>query len=110
MTDSTIQLTNFEQYLASDFNLKRKDAVQLADELSECGIYTMEEFEEHFEFATENPKAEAEFMEYLYTEVLCHDFPPFLVIDWQATWDRNHRYDFFNPIVIDGTTYFIRNY
>ena len=46
---------------------------------------------------------EAEFAEHWVTNVLCEHFPDFVVIDWEATWERNLYYDF--TACNDGSTY-----
>ena len=45
----------------------------------------------------------ADFAEEWVSEVLDERFPTFVVIDWEATWDCNLRYDF--TACSDGSTY-----
>ena len=45
----------------------------------------------------------ADFAEEWVTETLDERFPQFVVIDWEATWDCNLRYDF--TACNDGSTY-----
>ena len=52
--------------------------------------------------------AEKLFAEYITTELNWVDLPDYVVIDWQATWDRSLSYDFFT-IDFDGETYFFHN-
>ncbi len=74
-------------------------------ELSEHGITTADDFESAYYYQTDSYNAEREFAEYITTECNCVDVPSYVVIDWQATWDRNLCYDFFT-IEFDGETYF----
>ena len=48
-------------------------------------------------------QSEADFAEEYVSETLDERFPQFVVIDWEATWDCNLRYDF--TAVNDGSTY-----
>ena len=45
---------------------------------------------------------EAEFTESFYEE-MGYDLPSAIVVDWEATWEQNLRYDF--TACIDGTSY-----
>lgn len=59
-------------------------------------------------------QSEAEFTEELITETCGLDVPNYVVIDWQATWDRGIGYDYFtyDVVTIDGefVKYFWRAY
>jgi antirestriction protein len=46
---------------------------------------------------------EADFAEHWVTNVLCEHFPDFVVIDWEATWEKNLRYDY--TACNDGSTF-----
>ena len=82
------------------------------DLLSEYGIDTAERFEDAFFTSFSYALDEShfgEFVEYIVTEIDCQpDLPEFLVIDWEASWYRNYRHDFFT-IEFDGEVYFFRN-
>ena len=85
--------------------LDAEQCQEFMDELSEHGITTAEQFQDAYFYQTGNWNAECEFAEYVTTELSCVDLPHYVVIDWQATWDRALRYDFFT-IEFDGETYF----
>jgi hypothetical protein len=46
---------------------------------------------------------EGEFAEEFYTSTMSYDLPPAIVVDWEATWEQNLRYDF--TACNDGTSY-----
>ena len=81
------------------------------DELDDIGITTADDFEDRYYYQTNAYNAESEFAQYYVDELMCLDLNDLgaLVIDWQATWDCNLRYDF-NTIELDGETYFFHNY
>ena len=85
---------------------------EFMDLLSEYGITTAEQFEDAFFTSFSYALDEShfgEFVEYIVTEIDCQpDLPEFLVIDWEASWYRNYRHDFFT-IEFDGEVYFFRN-
>ena len=85
--------------------LDAEQCQEFMDELSEFGINNAEDFESAYYYQTDAYNAEADFAEYLTTEIQCMDLPDFVVIDWKETWDRNLCYDFFT-IEFDGETYF----
>jgi len=95
----------------ADFcNATPEEARAFMDELADCGITTAEQFcDAHF-YQTDAFHAEAEFVEYLVTELNCQELPPYLVIDWQASWDRNYRHDFFTLTNKDITFFFHHNF
>ena len=80
------------------------------DELSEHGITTAEQFSDAYSWQSDSYNPEREFAQYYAEEIACisQDETSWLVIDWQATWDRNLCYDFFT-IEFDGETYFFNN-
>ena len=82
---------------------------EFMDELSELGITTGEQFENAFIYQSDAYEPCADFVEHIVTEMDCQELPPYLVIDWQASWDRNYRHDF-SSIEFDGETYFFLNH
>jgi len=89
---------------------------QFMDELSEHGINTAEDFESAYFYTSDSWNAECEFAQYYAEEINCLDvtndagYGSFLVIDWQATWDRNLSYDFFNIEFVGETYFFSSNF
>ena len=74
------------------------DAVDaLIDENGECSC--IEDCDERYQGHYHN---EAEFAEE-YTNEIYGEVPSYIVVDWQATWDRNLYYDF--TCCFDGSNY-----
>ena len=95
----------------SDFyDATPEEARAFMDELSDYGITTAEQFNDALFYMTDTYRAEAEFVEYIVTELDCVKLPPYLVIDWQASWDRNYRHDFFTLTNKDITFFFHNNF
>ena len=90
-------------------NLGAEECQEFMDQLSEYGITTGEQFDDAYFYTSECFEPEAEFAEYVMTEINCIDIPDYVVVDWQATWDRNLCYDFFS-IEFNGDTYFFHNH
>lgn len=94
--------------------LDAEECQQFMDELSDLGITTAEQFENAYFYQTDSWNAERDFAQFYAEEIACLDVTndagmgSFLVIDWQATWDCNLRYDF-STIEFDGETYFFHN-
>ena len=84
------------------------DCDTFMDELSEYGINTCDDFESAYYWETDSFSYEADFVEYIVTELSEVELPPYLVIDYQASWDRNYRHDFF-CITFGATTMFFSN-
>ena len=94
--------------------LDAEQCQEFMDELSEHGINNADDFESAYFYRTDSWNAESEFAQFYAEEIACLDvmndvsMGSFLVIDWQATWDRSLCYDFFT-IKFDGETYFFSN-
>ena len=88
--------------------LSGEQCQEFMDELSEYGITTASQFEDAYFYTSDAFDPEAEFAEFITTEINCFDIPDYVVVDWQATWDRNLSYDFFT-IEFDGEMYFFHN-
>ena len=88
-----------------------EEVMEFMNELDEIGIETPEQLGEAYEYTSDSYKAEAEFAEYLVTEVLSTGIPEILEghIDWQSVWSCELKYDY-NTIEFDGETYFFHNY
>lgn len=91
------------EHLSNMFALSQADTVELFRKLQdELGIECLSDFEDLYCYSSEECDWEAEFAEYWATEVCCLDSNfsndagtfSWIVIDWQATWDCNLRYDF----------------
>ena len=58
-------------------------------------LYDDESLLEYFEEAYQGPyESEAAFAEEFTTDIYGFDAPSFVVVDWDATWNANLRYDF----------------
>lgn len=84
--------------LQRNYNLSQADAVELFRKLQdELGIETYNDYEDLIAYSTEEYGWEAEFAQYWTEEVMSvelSDHLSYLVIDWEATWNCNLRYDF----------------
>lgn len=94
--------------------LDAEQCQEFMNELSDLNITTADEFESAYFYTSDSYNAEREFAQYYAEEIACLDVTndagmgSFLVVDWQATWDRNLSYDF-STIEFDGETYFFIN-
>jgi len=88
--------------------LDHEQCQEFMDALSDYGIYTADDFESAYLTSLSSTYDEShygEFVEYVVTELNCQELPEYLVIDWQSSWERNYRHDFFD-IEFDGEVYF----
>ena len=87
-----------------------EDCQAFMDELSEIGITTSSQFEDAMEYQTDSSHPGAEFAEQIAENYGCTTLidMPWIVIDWEASWERNLSYDY-STIEFDGTTYFFNN-
>jgi len=67
--------------------------------ISECGIDSIEDCDDRYQG---HYQSTADFAEEFVTE-MGYDIPSLIVVDWEATWDRNLYYDF--TACNDGSTY-----
>ncbi len=94
--------------------LDAEQCQEFLDELDDLGITTADDFESAYMYQTDAYNAEAEYAQFYADEIMGLDatndagMTSFLVIDWQATWDCNLKYDM-NTIEFDGETYFFQN-
>ena len=80
------------------------------DELSDNGIETVSDYEDAFYGYNDEYHAERYFAEEFVNEIeSIQDSIVYAAIDWDRVWDHQLRYDF-STIVMDGTTFFFRNY
>ena len=109
LTEQDSALYDMIEDMCPEFTkLDAEQCQEFMDELSEYGITTAEQFDCAYYYQTDSYDAEKLFAEYLTTEVNCVSLPTYLVIDWQATWDKELRHDFFT-IYFEGETYFFSN-
>ena len=90
-------------------SISQSEVVALVVTLSDdYGINDLEDFQDVFAYTSESYNWESEFAEYWATEVCCFDgdneagMLPWIVIDWQATWDCNLSHDFIVIEYSDG--------
>ena len=100
------------EYLEDLLTITQVECVSLAGELrDDYGINDLQDFQDVYAYHSESYNWESEFAEYWATEVNCLDTNftndagtfSWIVIDWQATWDCNLRYDFSTIEYSDGT-------
>ena len=95
-------LEHLEQILC----ISQSECVDIAVTLrDDYGITDLQDFQDVYAYHSEEYNWESEFAEYWATDVACvnTDDTPWIVIDWQATWDCNLRYDFSTIEYSDGT-------
>ena len=111
LDDQGRELYDMIEDMCPEFSkLDAEQCQEFMDELSEYGITTAEQFGDAYYWQSNSYKAEAEFSEYVATEINCVDIPDYIYshIDWQSMWDCELRHDFFT-IEFDGETYFFNN-
>ena len=82
----------------------REQAELFCKELDGIGIDSVEGWQDRFYGVADN---DADFLQEM-LEDNGEEWPEFLVIDWQESWDRNYRFDF-NVIVFEGTRWYFYN-
>ena len=115
LTDQDRELYDMIEDRCPEFTkLDAEQCQEFMDELSDLGITTAEQFQDAYYYQTDSWNAERDFAQWYAEEIACLDVTndagmgSFLVIDWQATWDCNLKYDF-STIEFDGETYFFHN-
>ena len=96
-------LEHLEQILCISQSEVIDIAVTLRDDY---GINDLQDFQDVYAYHSEEYNWESEFAQYWTEEVACQDVTtdaPWVVIDWQATWNCNLRYDFSTIEYSDGT-------
>ena len=85
-------------------NITQSECVDIATTLrDDYGVNDECDFNDLYAYHSEEYNWESEFAEHYADDYLNTDFPTFIVIDWQATWDCNLRYDFSTIEYSDGT-------
>ena len=87
-----------------------EETIEFMDELSDIGIESASDFEDAYEYTSDEYWAEKEFAEYFVIEVMDARIPDIALaaIDWQDVWDHNLRYDY-STIETNNGTFFFRN-
>ncbi len=112
LTDQDKDLINEIQERCGDFsNYTPEECREFMDELSDLGITTASQFEDAHRYQTSSNNAGAEFAEYEAENYGCTTFidMPWIVIDWEASWERNLSHDY-STIHFKGVTYIFSNY
>ena len=94
------------EHLEQTLCITQSECIDIARQLrDDYGINDLSDYQDLFAYQSEEYNWESEFAEYWATEVFCFnqsdDFS-WIVIDWQATWDCNLRYDFSTIEYSDG--------
>lgn len=87
-----------------------EEIIEFLEELDDIGITTASEFEDAYEYETDEYNAERVFAEYFVCEVL-NEAPSdtiFHAVDWYEVWNHNLRYDY-NVIETANGSFFFRN-
>lgn len=88
-----------------------EEIIEFIDELDDIGITTANEFEDAYEYESDEYWAEKDFAEYFVCDVL-NEAPSdtiYAAVDWQAVWDHNLRYDYSSIETANGTFFFRNN-
>jgi len=93
-------LEHLEQILCISQSEVIDIAVTLRDDY---GITDLQDFQDVYAYHSEEYNWESEFAQYWVIDVLERDVNFPVVVDWQATWDCNLRYDFSTIEYSDGT-------
>ena len=90
-------------------NVPQAECIEIAVTLrDDYNVKCEEDFMDIYAYSSEEYRWEAEFAEYWAREVCCFDadndagMQPWIVIDWEATWNCNLRYDFDTIEYSDG--------
>ena len=81
-----------------------KRGKEFLKELDNIGIDSVEGWQDRLYGVADN---DAEFLQEM-LEDNGEEWPEYLVIDWQESWDRNYRFDF-NVIEFEGTRWYFHN-
>ena len=86
---------------------------QFIKDLADIGIESAEDFNDKYSGCHQynyGQSAEANFTEEQIEDCgyIDKDFPSWIVVDYQQTWDRNLRFDY-STIEVEGETYFFHN-
>ena len=95
------------EHLEQTLCVTQSECVDIAVTLrDDYGINDLQDYQDLFAYQSDSCNWESEFAEYWATDVCCFnqsDNFSWIVIDWQATWDCNLRYDFSTFEYSDGT-------
>ena len=88
-----------------------EETIEFMNELDDIGIETASQFEEAYEYTSDEYWAEKEFAEYFCVEVMNAQIPDlvYAAVDWQDVWDHNLRYDYNSIETVNGTFFFRNN-
>jgi hypothetical protein len=88
-----------------------EETIEFMDELEDIGIETASEFDDAYEYTSDEYWAEKDFAEYICIEVMDAEIPDIVMaaIDWQDVWDHNLRYDYNTIETVNGTFFFRNN-
>ena len=88
-----------------------EETIEFINELNDIGIDTASQFEDAYEYTSDNYWGEKEFAEYWCIEVMDARIPDIVLaaVDWQDVWDHNLRYDFNSIETVNGTFFFRNN-
>ena len=92
------------EHLESILCISQSEVIDIAVTLrDDYGINDLQDFQDVYAYHSEEYNWESEFAEHWVIDVLERDVNFPVVVDWQATWDCNLRYDFSTIEYSDGT-------
>ena len=96
--------------------ITQSECIELAVTLrDDYGINDLTDYQDLYAYSSDAYSWESEFAEYWAREVCCFDsdnetgMAPWIVIDWEATWNCNLRYDFSVIEYSDGVLILLNN-
>ena len=122
-TDTDIEDQEYDDLSSDDKDLYDKitemlgekwtheETIEFMEELDDIGIATASEFEDAYEYTSDEHWAEKDFAEYFTIEVMDARIPDIVLaaVDWQDVWDHNLCYDYSTIETVNGTFFFRNN-
>jgi hypothetical protein len=88
-----------------------EETIEFMEELDDIGIATASEFEDAYEYTSDQHWAEKDFAEYFVIDAMDAQIPDIVLaaVDWQDVWDHNLRYDYSTIETVNGVFFFRNN-
>jgi hypothetical protein len=88
-----------------------EETIEFMEELDDIGIATASDFEDSYEYTSDQHWAEKDFAEYFVIDAMDAQIPDIVLaaVDWQDVWDHNLRYDYSAIETVNGVFFFRNN-